>query len=84
MLILVAVVAVNIWLFRFGPIWGIVGLSVTKHIVIAQLCHALGVDKKRDGDHTASRPPLIESAERSEAQAPRPPDVSRKTATTPV
>jgi hypothetical protein len=47
MLALVASVAFNIWLFRLGMIWGILGLNVTKHVVIASLCQALGVDKAR-------------------------------------
>jgi hypothetical protein len=46
MLGLVACVAVNIWLFRLGAFWGIVGLNVTKHVAIAHLCHVLGVDRR--------------------------------------
>ena len=46
MLALVACVAVNIWLFRLGILWGVVGLNITKHVVIAQLCHAVGVNRK--------------------------------------
>jgi hypothetical protein len=42
---LVACVAVNIWLFRLGVLWGILGLNVTKHVAIAYLCQALGVDR---------------------------------------
>ena len=44
MLVLVACVAVNFWLFRLGFLWGVVGLNVTKHVVIAQLCHAVGLE----------------------------------------
>ncbi|GIW87549.1 MAG: hypothetical protein KatS3mg108_1873 [Isosphaeraceae bacterium] len=40
----VACVAVNVWLFRLGPLWGILGLNVTKHVFIAALCKTLGVD----------------------------------------
>ncbi len=42
----VACVAVNIWLFRLGALWGILGLNVTKHVVIAVLCQNLGVDRE--------------------------------------
>ncbi len=45
MLAIVACVAVNFWLFRLGMLWGILGLNVTKHVVIAQLCHAVGVNR---------------------------------------
>lgn len=45
LLLLVACVAVNIWLFRLGALWGILGLNVTKHVVIALLCQNLGVDR---------------------------------------
>jgi hypothetical protein len=46
MLRLVACIAVNIWLFRVGVFWGILGLNVTKHVMIAYLCGALGVDRR--------------------------------------
>jgi hypothetical protein len=42
---LVACIALNIWLFRLGALWGILGLNVTKHVAIAYLCQALGVDR---------------------------------------
>jgi hypothetical protein len=44
---LVACVALNIWLFRFGALWGFLGLNLTKHVLIAQLCQAVGVDRRR-------------------------------------
>jgi hypothetical protein len=47
MLGLIACIAINFWLFRLGVFWGIVGLNVTKHVVIAHLCHVLGVDRRR-------------------------------------
>ena len=49
MLGLVACIAVNFWLFRLGIFWGIVGLNVTKHVVIAYLCQVLGVDRRLPG-----------------------------------
>jgi hypothetical protein len=47
MLGLVACIALNFWLFRLGVLWGIVGLNVTKHVVIAYLCQVLGVDRRQ-------------------------------------
>jgi hypothetical protein len=44
LLCIIACVAVNLWLFRVGAIWGILGLNVTKHVVIASLCQRLGID----------------------------------------
>jgi hypothetical protein len=43
---LVACIALNLWLFRLGVLWGIVGLNVSKHVVIAYLCQVLGVDRR--------------------------------------
>ena len=45
MLVVVACIALNFWLFRLGVFWGILGLNVTKHVVIAYLCQVIGVDK---------------------------------------
>lgn len=44
-LLVVATCALNFWLFRLGVLWGLLGLSVTKHVVVAWLCQALGVDR---------------------------------------
>jgi hypothetical protein len=49
---LVACIALNLWLFRLGALWGIVGLNVSKHVVIAYLCQILGVDRRLHGDST--------------------------------
>jgi hypothetical protein len=46
MLGVVACIALNIWLFRLGVLWGILGLNVTKHVVVAYLCQILGVDRR--------------------------------------
>jgi len=48
LMILVACVAVNLWLFRLGIFWGIVGLNVSKHVIIASLCQSLGVNRTID------------------------------------
>ncbi len=52
MLVVVACIALNFWLFRVGVFWGILGLNVTKHVVIAYLCQVIGVDKGQ-GPRTA-------------------------------
>ncbi len=55
LLALVACVALNIWLFRLGWLWGLVGLNVTKHVAVAVLCAAIGVNAKHGP--TAPRAP---------------------------
>ncbi len=54
---LVACVALNIWLFRLGPLLGILGLNISKHVVIAYLCQAVGVDRKRGRSRPRSLAP---------------------------
>ena len=46
MLGLIACIALNVWLFRLGTLLGIVGLNISKHLIIAYLCQVLGVDKR--------------------------------------
>jgi hypothetical protein len=61
---LVACIAFNIWLFRLGPLWGIIGLNVSKHVVIAYLCQVLGVDRRHRGvvpPHPAPSPSPLPS-----------------------
>lgn len=48
LMIVVACVALNFWLFRQGIFWGIVGLNVSKHVIIAYLCRNLGVNRTID------------------------------------
>lgn len=48
LLILVACFALNFWLFRQGIFWGILGLNVSKHVLIAYLCRNLGVNRTID------------------------------------
>jgi hypothetical protein len=45
MLGLIACVAVNVWLFRVGILWGLLAINITKHVLIAYLCQILGVDR---------------------------------------
>jgi hypothetical protein len=54
MLGVVACIAFNIWLFRLGVLWGILGLNLSKHVVIAYLCQVLGVGRQRPGDGVAA------------------------------
>ena len=46
MLGLVACVALNLWLFRVGFLYGLVGLNVTKHVGVAMFCQAIGVNRR--------------------------------------
>jgi hypothetical protein len=48
MLGLVACIAINLWLFRLGFLYGLVGLNVTKHVGVAALCQAVGVNRRTD------------------------------------
>jgi hypothetical protein len=56
MLGLVACVAINIWLFRVGLLWGVIGLNVSKHVGVAVLCQALGVNRRGREGASAPRP----------------------------
>ena len=56
MLGLIACIALNIWLFRFGALLGLVGLNITKHVMIAYLCQVLGVDKRKGTDRPSPFP----------------------------
>ena len=46
MLGLVACVAVNFWLFRVSFLYGLIALNVTKHVGVAVLCQAIGVNRR--------------------------------------
>lgn len=46
MLGLVAAVALNLWCFRVHVVLGLVAINITKHVVIAQLCQAVGVNRR--------------------------------------
>ncbi len=54
---LVAGVAVNLWCFRVNVILGIVALNITKHVVIAQLCQAVGVNRRTSSPVAPVLPP---------------------------
>ena len=72
LLVLVACIALNFWLFRLGPLLGILGLNVSKHVLIAWLCQTVGVDK-REGSHPAVAPV---TSSRSPVPQPLPPSLS--------
>lgn len=55
---LVACVAFNFWLFRLGPLLGILGLNVTKHVAIAYLCQVSGVNRRGGTTTAAPTPPV--------------------------
>jgi hypothetical protein len=65
MLGLVACAALNIWLFRLSVLAGIIGLNVTKHVVIAALCQMVGVDRR-----TVSFPPAPDPTSPGDASTP--------------
>jgi hypothetical protein len=48
LMILIACIALNLWLFKQGILWGIIGLNISKHVVIAYLCRNLGVNRSTD------------------------------------
>jgi hypothetical protein len=63
LMVLVACAALNMWLFRVSIFWGIVGLNVSKHVVIAYLCRNLGVNRTIDpavGDPLADPEPGVQ------------------------
>ena len=60
---LLACMAANVWVFRYGILAGLVGLNLTKHVGVAVLCQAVGVNKglprparRRTGRHPAHIP----------------------------
>ena len=53
---LVACVALNLWLFRLGTLAGLFGLNITRHVAVAYLCRATGINR-RVGDPERSGPP---------------------------
>ena len=53
---LVAAFALNFWLFRVSVLAGIIGLNVTKHLVIAYLCQVLGVNRRPSPGATRPAP----------------------------
>ncbi|MCY2936526.1 MAG: hypothetical protein NT172_20470 [Planctomycetota bacterium] len=48
LMLLIACIALNLWLFRQGILWGIIGLNISKHLLIAYLCRNLGVNRTID------------------------------------
>lgn len=50
LLALVACAAVNLWLFRVSALAGLIGLNISKHVIIAVLCQGVGVDRRPPPD----------------------------------
>jgi hypothetical protein len=46
MLGLVACIALNFWLFRISFLYGLIALNITKHVTVAVLCQAIGVNRR--------------------------------------
>ena len=63
LLALVACIALNIWLFRVGTLLGIIGMYLTKHVLIAYLCQLIGVNKQRTRSVSVVPPPAGMSAQ---------------------
>ncbi len=54
---LVACVAINLWCFRVHVMLGVAVLYISKHVVIAQLCMALGVNRRTASPAAPALPP---------------------------
>ena len=42
---LTACAFLNVWVFRYGILYGLVGLNLTKHVGVAVLCQVVGVNQ---------------------------------------
>jgi len=40
------IISLNYYLFRLGVIWGIIGLTITKHVVVAWICMRADADRE--------------------------------------
>jgi len=58
MLLLVACAAFNFWLFKIGPLWGLIGLNLSKHVIIAYLCQILGVNRAPEAPQSQTSKPV--------------------------
>jgi hypothetical protein len=54
LLVLVACVALNFWFFRVHVFLGLVSLNISKHILVAGICRAVGVNRREDIEPCAS------------------------------
>jgi hypothetical protein len=45
LLMVVACIALNFWFFRLHLVLGLISLNITKHVLVAGLCRALGVNR---------------------------------------
>lgn len=53
---LIAALALNFWLFRLSVLAGIIGLNVSKHLLIAYLCQVIGVNRRPSPPATRPKP----------------------------
>ena len=56
MMLFVACAALNFWLFRLGFLWGLLGLNISKHVIIAYLCQAVGLNRRAKEQAIAAMP----------------------------
>ncbi len=49
-------VLVNVWLFRFGILVGLIALNITKHVGVAVLCQIIGVGKPKPAPTSCPTP----------------------------
>jgi hypothetical protein len=45
LLMVVACIALNLWFFRLHLVLGLISLNISKHVLVAGLCRALGVNR---------------------------------------
>jgi hypothetical protein len=50
LLMVVACIALNLWFFRLHVVLGLISLNISKHVLVAGLCRALGVNRLETHD----------------------------------
>jgi hypothetical protein len=61
LLMVVACVALNLWFFRIHLVLGLISLNISKHVLVAGLCRALGVNRLETDDGTSMDAGLTQS-----------------------
>ena len=60
MMLLVAGIAINCWLFQYGTLVGLFGLYLTKHVLVAWICYSTNPKiGPRPGPHVPVPAPVI-------------------------
>jgi hypothetical protein len=54
LLVIVAGVALNFWFFRVNVVLGLVSLNISKHVLVAGLCRAVGVNRRESDESSES------------------------------